>query len=348
MEEKPTTKRASTSDPSLRSASPGLPQSHTHSRHKTSRKNSVTSHAGKNKSEEIARIDALATAPGVSMASFAHLDEKKILRKMDLRLIPMLALLYLLSFLDRGNIGNAKIEGLQEDLGMSGAQYNWCLTVFFFTYAAFEVPSNLLLKKLRPSVWLPTIMVAWGVVMTLMGIVQSYEGLLIARIFLGVTEAGLFPGVAYYITMWYARHEAQFRQALFFSAASVAGAFSGLLAFGIAHMDGVGNLAGWRWIFILEGILTVVVAIVAYFTLFDFPETASFLTEEERAFVVYRLKYQDFKDEAEAGAVRVAQDDTFQWKFVKSAFLDWQIWTNIWVYWGRLFDSWRRNVLAKA
>lgn len=86
------------------------------------------------------------------MASFAHLDEKKILRKMDLRLIPMLALLYLLSFLDRGNIGNARIEGLVEDLNMSGSQYNWCLTVFFFTYAAFEVPSNLLLKKLRPSV----------------------------------------------------------------------------------------------------------------------------------------------------------------------------------------------------
>lgn len=75
-------------------------------------------------------------------------------------------------------------------------QYNWCLTVFFFTYAAFEVPSNLLLKRLRPSVWLPTIMVAWGIVMTLMGIVQNYHGLLIARIFLGLTEAGLFPGVA--------------------------------------------------------------------------------------------------------------------------------------------------------
>jgi MFS family permease len=134
--------------------------------------------------------------------------------------------------------------------------------------------------------------------------------------------------------MWYARHEAQFRQALFFSAASVAGAFSGLLAFGIAHMDGVGNLAGWRWIFILEGLLTVIVAIIAYFTLYDFPETASFLTEEERAFVVYRLKYQNFKDEADGG-VRVAQDDSFQWKFVKAAFLDWQIWTNILVYWGK-------------
>ncbi|KAF2646302.1 MFS general substrate transporter [Massarina eburnea CBS 473.64] len=289
-------------------------------------------HVNKNpRSSEIARIDALATAPGVTMANFAHLDEKKILRKMDLRLIPMLALLYLLSFLDRGNIGNAKIEGLVEDLHMTGAQYNWCLTVFFFTYAAFEVPSNLLLKKLRPSVWLPTIMVAWGIVMTLMGIVQNYKGLLIARIFLGVTEAGLFPGVAYYITMWYCRHEAQFRQALFFSAASTAGAFSGLLAFGISKMNGVGGLEGWRWIFILEGILTVIVAILAYFTLFDFPETATFLTEEERAFVVYRLKYQG---QEKGDGVKVAQDDTFQWKYVKAAFLDWQTWINIWVYWG--------------
>jgi len=200
----------------------------------------------------INEIDDLATRPGVTMASFAHLDEKKILRKMDLRLIPMLALLYLLSFLDRGNIGNAKIQGLDTDLHLAGSRYNWCLTIFFFSYAAFEVPSNLLLKKLRPSIWLPTIMVAWGTVMTLMGLVQGYKGLLAARFFLGVTEAGLFPGVAYYITMWYCRHEAQFRQALFFSAASIAGAFSGLLAFGIAHMDGVAGLAGWRWyVFVL-------------------------------------------------------------------------------------------------
>jgi MFS family permease len=137
--------------------------------------------------------------------------------------------------------------------------------------------------------------------------------------------------------MWYCRHEAQFRQALFFSAASVAGAFSGLLAYGIAHMDGVGGLEGWRWIFVLEGILTVVVAVLAFFTLYDFPETASFLTEEERAFVVYRLKYQGTQDESDG--IRVPQDDTFQWKYVKAAFLDWQIWTNIWVYWGKLTSS---------
>ncbi|TKA62140.1 hypothetical protein B0A49_09075, partial [Cryomyces minteri] len=263
------------------------------------------------KTAQIHEIDALATAPGVTLASFAHLDEKKILRKMDLRLLPMLSLLYLLAFLDRGNIGNAKIEGLVEELHMTGPQYNWTLTVFFFTYAAFEVPSNLLLKRLRPSIWLPTIMVAWGTVMTLMGIVTNYHGLLVARLFLGVTEAGLYPGVAYYITMWYCRHEAQWRQALFFSAASIAGAFSGLLAYGIAHMNGVAGLRGWSLSLTSQkGILTVLVACAAYFVLYDFPETASFLTTEERAFVVYRLKYQgQVADEH----VHVAQADEFAW-----------------------------------
>lgn len=92
---------------------------------------------------EIDRIDAIAAAPETTIESFSHIDEKKVLRKLDLRLIPVLALLYLLSFLDRGNIGNAKIEGLQEDLGLLPNEYNWCLTAFFFTYAAFEVSEDL-------------------------------------------------------------------------------------------------------------------------------------------------------------------------------------------------------------
>lgn len=97
---------------------------------------------------------------------FDRKREAKLLRKMDIRLIPVLALLYLMSFLDRGNIGNARLAGLETDLNLVGNEYAWTLTVFFFSYAAFEVPSNLLLKRLRPSVWLPLIMVAWGTVMT--------------------------------------------------------------------------------------------------------------------------------------------------------------------------------------
>lgn len=139
----------------------------------------------------------------------------------------------------------------------------------------------------------------------------------------------------YYLTMWYCRHEIQLRTAMFFSAASIAGAFSGLLAFAIAKMDGVGGLEGWRWIFILEGIATVVVAVFSFFLLYDFPETAGFLTEEEREFVVYRLKYQGQKPiEGDEGRVQVAQAEEFEWSYVWQAFGDWQIYANILVYWG--------------
>ena len=166
--------------------------------------------------------------------------------------------------------------------------------------------------------------------MTLMGTVSSFHGLLVARLFLGVTEAGLYPGVAYYITLWYVRSEAQLRQAMFFSAASVAGAFSGILAFGIAKMDGVGGYEGWRWIFILEGILTVLVAIVAFFTIYDFPETAAFLTSEEKEWVIHRLRYQGSQ---ESGKM-VAEEEGFRWKYVVDAFSDWQIYLGLWMYWG--------------
>ncbi|EED14016.1 MFS nicotinic acid transporter Tna1, putative [Talaromyces stipitatus ATCC 10500] len=266
--------------------------------------------------------------PGVSRET-----ENKLLRKLDLRLIPMLALLYLLAFLDRGNIGNAKIEGMLDDLHMTGHQYSLALTVFFFTYVAFELPSNLLLKKLRPSRLLPLLMLAWGTVMTLMGIVQNYHGLLACRLFLGVAEAGLYPGIAYYITLWYPRDRAQYRQALFFSAASVAGAFSGLLAYGIAKMDGVAGYAGWRWIFILEGLLTVAVALVAPFAIHDFPETAKFLSEDERELIITMLRNQTTSEGFVTSEV-IQEESKFRAKYVIDALTDWQIYLGLFMYWG--------------
>lgn len=137
--------------------------------------------------------------------------------------------------------------------------------------------------------------------------------------------------------MWYCRHEIQLRQALFFSAASVAGAFSGLLAFGIAKMDGVGGLEGWRWIFILEGLVTIIVAVFAFWGLYDFPDTASFLTEEERQFVLYRLKFQGQGKPLtgeEAMQIKVPEAEEFEWKYVWQAFKDWQIWLNLLVCYG--------------
>jgi MFS family permease len=115
----------------------------------------------------------------------------------------------------------------------------------------FEIPCNIILKRTTPKLWLPTLMLLWGIVATLMGVSQNFGGFLVARFFLGVTESGLFPGVVFYLSMWYKRTESHYRVALFFSAASLAGAFGGVFAYGIGFMKGVANYNGWRWIFIL-------------------------------------------------------------------------------------------------
>ncbi|CAH0019800.1 unnamed protein product, partial [Clonostachys rhizophaga] len=139
-----------------------------------------------------------------------------------------------------------------------------------FPYALFEVPSI--------------------VALTLQGIVKTYEQLLVTRIFFGVAEAGFFPAAAHILTTWYCRWEYQTWVAIFFSAASLARSFSGLLAFGIQHMEGISGLGGWRWIFILEGILTVLIGVIIPWALPDSPETASFLTQKEKAILIHRLQ----------------------------------------------------------
>ena len=176
---------------------------------------------------------------------------RRLLRKLDLRILPALTLLYLLSFLDRSNVANARIEGLTTSLNMSGDQYLTGLTLYFVGYVLFEIPCNIVLKRTSPRAWLPTLTLAWGVVATLMGLSQNLAGFYVVRFVLGACESGLFPGVVFYLSMWYRRAEQHYRVALFFSAASLAGAFGGILAYGIAFMNGVGGLAGWRWIVII-------------------------------------------------------------------------------------------------
>lgn len=280
---------------------------------------------------------------------FSDINEAAVLRKIDWRLLPLVSLLYLLSNLDRGNIGNARLEGLEADLGLSTSQFNWCLTIFFLTYSACEVPSNYLLKLIgRQSIFIPTIMVLWGLCMTFMGLVNNFAGLFAMRLLLGVFEAGLYPGVTYGLTMYYAKKEMQSRQAIFYCASSVAGAFSGILAFAIGKMSGVGGYLGWRWIFILEGILTVLVAIASFWLLPDYPDTAKFLTPRERKFVIWRLKtdnnYKGVNDRILAfeGSTRskpdftqfTEDDDIPMRQALLSVFKDPAIYFHILVYWG--------------
>ncbi|KAF9048333.1 MFS general substrate transporter [Hymenopellis radicata] len=218
------------------------------------------------------------------------------MRKIDIALIPWLSLLYLLSFLDRTSIGNvlnrfSQLYHMVDDLHMSDNQYLISLTVFFFSYAIFEVPSNVFLKRLRPSIWLSFLMLVWGIMMTVQGLVHNYGGLVGMRWMLGMFEAGLFPGVNYYLSCWYKRSEFGIRAAVFFSAASVSGAFGGLLAAAIANMDGVGGKPAWAWIFILEGLATVLAGFLSFWIIQDFPDTAKFLSEAERTVVKLKMKY---------------------------------------------------------
>ncbi|KAK9793563.1 putative Major facilitator superfamily (MFS) profile domain-containing protein [Seiridium cardinale] len=244
------------------------------------------------------------------------INDKSLLRKIDAHLLPAVGILYLLSFLDRSNVGNARVEGLLKDANMTGDQYLNGLTLYFVGYVLFEIPCNIILKRTTPRVWLPTLTIVWGVVATLLGIVHNYSGFLAARFFLGVAESGLFPGVVYYFSMWYKRRERQYRISLFFSAASLAGAFGGILAYGIGRMAGVVWDNGWRWIFILEGILTVLVAFAAYWFVYNYPNTSKFLNEDERQYIHQRLS-------ADSDATH---DEKFSWAAVREALKDPSCW----------------------
>ncbi|RAH42893.1 putative MFS transporter [Aspergillus brunneoviolaceus CBS 621.78] len=246
-------------------------------------------------------------------------DEKwarHLIWKIDIHIIPFVVLLYLFSFLDRVNIGNARLYGMEEDLGLVGNQYQVAVSILFVTYCLFEVPSNLVIKKLRPSRYIASISIIWGILATLTGITQSYGGLIACRVLLGVVEAGLFPGLMTYLTLFYSKREIALRTGYLFSSAAAAGAFGGLLAYGIGFMDGVAGLRGWRWIMIIEGIPTVILGILTWFFLADEPDTAYYLTDDEKAMVV-RLRRRH------VGQTPSAQK--FHWADVKEGALDWRI-----------------------
>ncbi|KAF2797910.1 MFS general substrate transporter [Melanomma pulvis-pyrius CBS 109.77] len=229
-----------------------------------------------------------------------HTTEKKLVYRIDAHVIPFLCIMYLLAFLDRVNIANANVFGLSKELNLTeGNKYNTALVIFFVPYILLEIPSNILLKKFKPRIWLSICMFGFGLVTILQGLVHSYSGLLATRFFLGVFETGMFPGAFYLIGMWYRRHEAQRRYSFFFSSTTLAGAFGGLLASAIGKMDGLNGYQGWRWIFILEGTLTCVVSFFFFFLLPNFPEEVKWLTEEERTFVKARLQQDQGKSAAE-------------------------------------------------
>ncbi|KAI9641853.1 hypothetical protein NHQ30_009720 [Ciborinia camelliae] len=218
--------------------------------------------------------------------------EFKLKRKIDLRLFPVVILMYIMNYLDRNNIAAARLAGMEEDLKLVGDQYQTCVSILFVGYLLMQIPSNLFLNKLgKPAVYLPTAMIIWGMISAATGGTKDYVGLLLCRFFLGFVEAAYFPGCLYYLSCWYTRKELGLRTAFLYSGSLISGAFSGLIAAGITGgMNGVRGLLAWRWLFIIEGSITVVIAMAGYFIIPNFPRTTAWLTEQERELAVWRLE----------------------------------------------------------
>ncbi|KAI0083166.1 major facilitator superfamily domain-containing protein [Irpex rosettiformis] len=213
---------------------------------------------------------------------------------MDFVVLPVVTMIFFLSFLDKGNIGNARIDGLQRDLSMSDYHYSLLLTITFVPYILVELPSNLWLQRIGPDILLPSMTVLWSIATTMQGVVTSYGGLLACRVFLGLFEGGLLPGITLYLAMFYPKDKLQLRISIFFVSTTLAGAFSGLLASAISHMDGVGGRPGWAWIFILEGIFTFLFGVLSFFLLPRTPSHITLLTPAEKAHITNVLSNDVF------------------------------------------------------
>ncbi|KAF4950354.1 hypothetical protein FSARC_13218 [Fusarium sarcochroum] len=228
-------------------------------------------------------------------------EERQLVRKADMVLLPLLWWMYILAYLDRGNIANANAAGMSEDLGMSESQYSLLVSLFFVAYVLFEVPSNMLLMKIKPSIYLPTICVVWGSVIIGMSQSKNSSSFLAGRFFLGAIEAGLFPGALFLLTCWYTKEEVGKRFCIFYTSGCVAPALGGIMAGAvISRLDGARGIAGWRWLLLIEGVVTVVCGFGLYFALPDYPRNSKMLTPEQRLLGHVRILH-DHNDSVQPG-----------------------------------------------
>ncbi len=207
--------------------------------------------------------------------------EKHVVAKVSWRLIPYLFLCYILNYLDRFNISFAALE-MKSDLQFSDTAYSLGAGIFFIGYVLFEIPSNLMMQRLGARVWITRIMVTWGLVSSCMMFVKTPASFYALRLLLGIAEAGFFPGILLYLTYWIPARERARTFALFLTSTSLAGVVGGPLSAALLQMRGIGSLMGWQWLFLLEGVPSLLLGFTTYFYLADNPEKAPWLTAEER------------------------------------------------------------------
>ena len=273
----------------------------------------------------------------MNMASATNVAAKPIetrtIQKLQFRLIPYLFLLYVVAMIDRVNIGFAQLT-MNKDLGLNGQQYSTAAGIFFVGYFLFEVPSNLMLHKIGARVWIARILLSWGLVASLTGLVQSVHQLYAARVVLGFAEAGYYPGIVLYLTYWFRQRDQARVLALFltgFAVNSVVGApISGFI---LEHVHWMG-MASWRWLFILEGIPAIALGFLTYLLLPNRPSEAKFLTDDEKQWLRTELEAEE--------QLKQKHGRHSAWEGIKNP----RVWHLMVIYFGMMIGSYTLSFFA--
>ena len=214
--------------------------------------------------------------------------EQRTIAKISWRLLPLIVLIYFVAYIDRTNVGFAAI-GMNKDLGFTAYMYGWGAGIFFLGYFLFEVPSNVILHRIGARVWIARIMITWGVASGAMMFITGFRSFLVVRFLLGVAEAGFFPGVLLYFTYWFpAVYRARVVAALYLAAPG-SNAAAAMISGTILQLDGLWGIAGWKWVFLLESLPAVLLAPVVLAVMTDRPSMATWLTDDERAWLNERM-----------------------------------------------------------
>ncbi|CAG7940037.1 unnamed protein product [Penicillium salamii] len=245
-------------------------------------------------------------------ASLAALSEveysnakRRALWKLDARIMPCMVLMYIMNYLDRQNIAAAKLANIEQDLKMTDVQYQTCISILFVGYILMQVPSNLIVGKIKwPGVYICVSMALWGVLSACTAAVHNFSGLLASRFFLGFVEAVFFPGALFYLSLFYSKKQFALRTAILYSGSQLGNAFGGLFAVAILKLDGVHGLEGWRWLFLVEGVATIGLAVILVFILPNSLKSISGFSKIEHEFLLWNFEedqgQQDNADEVSA------------------------------------------------
>ncbi|OBT67940.1 hypothetical protein VE03_02507 [Pseudogymnoascus sp. 23342-1-I1] len=283
------------------------------------------SYAEKDSEKNIQQIEAMNANQGAIREDedlgISDAEGRKIIHKIDRRLISALGLMFGISLMDRTNLGSANIAGMSKELHLAiGSRYSIIIIMFFVPYLIFQWPCAVLARKIGPRIFLPAVTAAWGIVMLGMGFVHHWGELVALRAVVGLFEAGLLPGALFLLQMWYCRYDVHKRYASFYLISIVGASLSGVLSYGFMQMAGVGGYAGWRYIFIWEGVLTCIIAIIGAILIVDFPQKAQnsrkFLEPRELEYVI-KLLERDRND---------ALEEPFGFSAFFKAGLDLKIW----------------------